>query len=152
MKREIFFFFFFWSLPVGVDAGIRDTWYLVYISGTCWISYRKLRYIEISFFDVIYRTERILPSISWNPRALFFHTSDRWSVWSVWSVWSIPTTVHDLDLADQIDSWTASSTAVARVARWEPYNLHDLSTAHASWVGSVLNRSFTNMSQRQGRI
>ena len=46
--------------------------------------------------------------------------------------------LHDLDLSGKIDSWSVRS--IAHVAR---YNLHDL--GHASWVGSVLYGSCTQV-------
>ena len=56
-----------------------------------------------------------------------FHTSDRQST----------STLGDLDLPGQTDSWRSGSSSCCRVGA----NLHDL--GRVSWVGSVLYRSCT---------
>ena len=56
---------------------------------------------------------------------------------SQYSSWSVPSTVHDLLPAGQIDPLICYD--LPHASGWEPYDLHDVhDSGHVSWVGSVL--------------
>ena len=66
--------------------------------------------------------------------------------WSVSYRSSILTTVHDLDLPGRADLFPILYD-LAHVARWDPYNLNDLTDF--SWVGSVYMQILYKLSRRQ---